>query len=127
MIEFTYDPSTPAGRTRLLAGDADPAGLNRSGGDRTRTDAEVAALLDQGGGDPRIAAAFLLEGKAAEYASAAVSIAQGDLRQDYRERGSRLLEAAAALRSSAGGFAGWNPPSQEAPFSVGEGGSMTGW
>jgi hypothetical protein len=127
MIEFSYDPSTAVGLVRLYAGDTDAGGLSRVGGERTRTDAEVTALLGQSDDDPQLAAARLLEGKAAEFASSAIEIVQGDLRQDYRERSSRLLEAAAALRSSVSAPVGWNPPSQDAPFTLGAGGTMTGW
>jgi hypothetical protein len=101
--------------------------LNRSGGDRTRTDEEIAALLAQSGNCVRLAAAQLLEIKAAQYASQAMEIAQGSLRQDFRMRSRRLMEAAAALRASADAPPLWNPPSQSAPFTAGDGGTMEGW
>ena len=43
-IAFTYEPSTAIGLVRLYSGDMEPDGLNRTGGDRTRTDSEIAAL-----------------------------------------------------------------------------------
>jgi hypothetical protein len=127
MIAFTYDLSTAVGQVRLFSGDNDPEGLNRSGGDRTRTDEEIAALLAQSGNCVRLAAAQLLEIKAAQYASQAMEIAQGSLRQDFRMRSRRLMEAAAALRASADAPPLWNPPSQSAPFTAGDGGTMEGW
>lgn len=127
MIAFTYDLSTSVGQTRLYAGDTDPGALNLAGGDRTRTDDEVAFLLSENGGSPQLAAAALLEWKAAEYASAATSVAQGGLRQDFRERSARLLEAAAALRNAALAPLTMNAPSQDPVFTVGDGGTMEGW
>ncbi len=115
MIAFTYDLATPVGRVRLYAGDTDPTGLDRPGGDRTRTDAEIAALLAANGDDPRLAAAALLEGKAAEFASAATHITQGGLGQDFRARTACLLEAAAALRASRGAVL-FNPAGDPGPF-----------
>jgi|DewCreStandDraft_4_1066084.scaffolds.fasta_scaffold307586_2 hypothetical protein len=126
-IAFTNEPGTPVGLVRLYAGDTDPEGLGRSGGDRTRTDSEIEALLAASGGDARLAAAALLEGKAAEYAAAAVVIAQGSLRQDFRQRGLRMLQTAQRLRSTAAWPLGFNPPKREPPFSAGPGGTMEGW
>lgn len=127
MIAFSYDLGTGIGQARLYAGDTDPAGLNASGGDRTRTDEEIAYFLRQAGGDVRLAAAAVLQGKAAEYATQAALVQQGTLRQDYRERSQRLLDAADALRAAAGMPLDWNPPAQPAPFSVGTGGTMADW
>lgn len=126
-IAFTYDLSTSVGQARLFAGDTDPAGLNRTGGDRTRTDDEVAAMLSMNGGDPRLAAAQLIEAKAAEFAVAATHIQQGTLRQDLRSRARQMLEAAAVLRANSGRPMDFNAPTQEAPFSRGPGGTMEGW
>lgn len=125
-IAFTYDLSTAVGQTRLYAGDTDPEGLNRTGGDRTRTDEEIAFLLAQNGGDARLAAAEVLESKAAEFASHAVSIRQGTLAHDYRQRAWQLRQSATVLRGAAGSAA-FNAPAREAPFSLGDGGTMTGW
>lgn len=108
MPAFTYDLSTPVGRTRLFAADTDPEGLTRTGGDRTRTDAEIEALLLESGGDPRLAAAALLEGKAAEFASQALFVQQGSLSQDLRQRSRQLRDAAATLRAIAG-LPVWSP------------------
>jgi hypothetical protein len=127
MAAFTYDLTTTVGQARLYAGDTDPTGLNRSGGDRTRTDEEVEVLLAANGEDPRRAAAALLEGKAAEYAAVAADISQGGLRQDYRMRSTRMLEAAAALRATAEGPFVFNAPARPDVFSLAEGGSMDGW
>ena len=124
-IAFTYDLSTAVGQARLYAGDTDPTGLNRTGGDRTRTDEEIGFLLTQNGNDSRLAAASILESKAAEFASVSTAVRQGGLSQDYRQRSIQLVEMAARLRAS--GFVGFNPPAQSAPFTSGDGGSMTGW
>ena len=125
-IAFTYDVSTAIGQARLYAGDTDPEGLNRTGGDRTRTDEEVQYLLNQHGNDPRFAAAALLDAKAAEYASQAISVKQGGLSQDFRQRSWQLRQSADALRARSGSVA-WNPPSQDPPFTAGEGGTMDVW
>lgn len=95
---FTYDVATNIGRVRLYAGDVDGSNLNATGGDRTRTDAEVLFLLQQNGSDVRAAAAELLEGRAAEYAASATRTDQGHLRVDLTVRSTKCLEAAAALR-----------------------------
>ena len=116
-IEFSYTPGTPVGGVRLLAGDIDPEGLNRTGGDRTRTDTEIEQLLGMSAGETRLAAAALLEGKAAEFASTATLVAQSTLRQDFRERSRRLLEAAAVLRNGAV-MPSWSPASY--PEDLGE-------
>ncbi len=102
MPDFTYDVSNLTGQVRLLSGDTDSTGLSRAGGDRTRTDTEIGALLTLEGRDVRLAAAQLLEGKAAEYASIASLTVQGGIRQDYRVRSTRLLEAAQLLRTQSG-------------------------
>ncbi|MEP6756651.1 MAG: hypothetical protein ABJA67_14190 [Chthonomonadales bacterium] len=99
---YSYDLSTLIGQVRLLAGETDQAALTMTGGDRTRTDTEIDALLTLQGRDVRLAAATLLEGKAAEFAQAATNITQGGVRQDFRVRSQRLLEAAALLRDAAG-------------------------
>lgn len=101
-IAFTYDVGTATGQVRLYAGDTDGAGLNRTGGDRTRTDAEIGFLLAQNSGNVRGAAAELLEAKAAEYAQAALKSDQGRLKQDATERGRQCAEAAARLRANVG-------------------------
>ena len=97
-IAFTFEIDTLVGQTRLYAGDADGEGLNRTGGDRSRTDSEIEFLLTQNAGDARAAGAELLETKAAEYAQTAVMLGQGSLRQNYLTRSSRCLDAAKALR-----------------------------
>ncbi len=99
-IAFTYDVATLTGQARFYAGDTDGTGLNRAGGDRTRTDAEVLFLLTQNGNDARLAAAELLEARAAEYAQEAGRTQQGNLRQDYTARSSKCLEAARSLRTN---------------------------
>ena len=99
-IAFTYDVTTPVGQARFYAGDTDSAGLNRTGGSRTRTDTEIEFLLAQNGGDARAAAAELLEARAAEYAQEATRTDQGQLSQDLTARGSQCLAAAQALRAS---------------------------
>jgi hypothetical protein len=96
-IAFTYDVGTAVGQVRLYAGDTDAAGLNRTGGDRTRTDGEIEFLLAQNGNNVRAAAAELLEGRAAEYAQQAMVTEQGTLRQDLRVRSRRCLDVANAL------------------------------
>lgn len=106
---YSYDLSTLIGQVRLLAGETDEAGLTRTGGDRTRTDSEINALLNLHSSDIRLAAAVLLEGKAAEFAQVATNITQGGLRQDFRVRSQRLLEAAALLRGSSGAPLVFNP------------------
>jgi hypothetical protein len=128
-IAFTYDVATPIGQARLYAGDTDGAGLNRTGGDRTRTDTEIELLLTQHGNDPRAAAAALLEGRAAEYAQAATRTEQGQLRQDLTERGRQCLLVAQALRELENG-----PMAQSAMRRVftmggsgGEAGTMDQW
>ena len=125
-IAFTYDLTTAVGQARLYGGDIDPNGLNRTGGDRTRTDEEVSYYLSRNGNDSRLAAAALLEGKAAEFASQAIYVGQGSLAQDFRQRGIQLREMADALRAGAA-IVSWNPPSQSAQFTVGDGGTMEGW
>ena len=129
MIAFTYDVTTTIGQVRLYAGDTDPDGLNRLGGDRTRTDSEIQSLLDQQDSDPRLAAAALLESRAAEFASLATDISQAGLRQDFRSRSLRLLEAAGALRAAMSQSAQplFSGPSRSAPFTAGDGGTMEGW
>ena len=116
-IAFTYDVSTLVGQVRLFAGDTDPEGLNRAGGDRTRTDEEIEFLLGQFGKDTRFAAAALLDLKAAEFATQAISVKQGGLAQDFRQRSWQLRQSADALRAQTGMVA-WNPPSRDAPFEV---------
>ncbi len=101
-IAFTYDVGTPIGQVRFYAGDTDGTGLNRAGGDRTRTDAEVQFLLEQSDGDVRVAAGELLEGRAAEYAQAATSVTQGSMHEDLTQRARWCLAAAAVLRASSG-------------------------
>ena len=98
-IAFTYDIGTPTGQVRFYAGDANGANLNLSGGDRTRTDAEIAFLLTQNSNDVRAAAAELLESKATEYAQAAAKNAQGNLKQDLTARSGQCLDAARTLRA----------------------------
>lgn len=127
MVEYSYDVAMPVGLVRLYAGDTDPDGLNRTGGDRTRTDREIAALLSGCDGDARLAAAALLEGRASEFAATAGTIVEGDLRQDFRLRSRRLLEAAQALRAGDVPMVRGNPASAPAPFSSGDGGTMDGW
>ena len=102
-IAFSYEIATATGQVRLYAGDTDGSRLNESGGDRTRTDAEIAFLLTQNGGDARAAAAELLEGKAAEYAQSASNTTQGHLKQDLTVRSTKCLEAAKALRRNVSG------------------------
>lgn len=101
-IAFTYDVETAVGQVRFYAGDADGTGLNRTGGDRTRTDAEVSFLLLQSSGDVRAAAGELLEGRAAEYAQTATSLTQGKMHEDLTQRTRWCLAAAAVLRASSG-------------------------
>ena len=126
MIAFTYDLTTAVGQARLYAGDMDPDGLNRTGGDRTRTDEEVSFLLSANGNDARLAAAALLESKAAEFASLASVIKQGSLSQDYRDRSRQMRESANQLRSITG-TAAFNAPANPSPFTTGPGGSMEDW
>lgn len=114
-IAFTYDVGTAVGQVRLYAGDTDPEGLNRTGGDRTRTDEEIQYFLSHNGSDARFAAAALLDSKAAEYASMAISVKQGGLAQDFRQRSWQLRQSADALRARAGRVT-WNPASLETPF-----------
>ena len=109
-IAFTYDVGTAVGQVRLYAGDTDPEGLNRTGGDRTRTDEEILYLLSQNGNDARFAAAALLDSKAAEYASMAISVRQGGLAQDFRQRSWQLRQSADSLRARVG-IVEWNPAS----------------
>jgi hypothetical protein len=129
MPAFTYDVSTNIGQVRLYSGDTDADGLNRTGGDRTRSDAEIQALLDDHDENPRLAAAALLESKAAEFASLATDVTQGGLRQDFRTRSMRLIEAAAALRAgmSSAAMPLFNDPVRPSPFTVGDGGTMDQW
>ena len=101
-IAFTYDPASKVGQVRLLTCDTAAEGLNKAGGDRTRTDAEVTQFLVQNGNDVRAAAASLLESRAAEYAQAATLIEEGHLRQDVRARCGQCLAAAQALRKTVG-------------------------
>jgi len=102
-IAFTYEITTPTGQVRFYAGDTNGANLNLSGGDRTRTDAEIAFLLTQNGNDVRAAAAELLESKATEYAQAAAVNTQGYLRQDLTARSGQCLNSAKALRANVSG------------------------
>src|ERR1043165_2327136 len=101
-IAFPYDLTTSIGQARLYAGDTDPDGLNRTGGDRTRTDDEIAFLLAQNGNDSRLAAAAILDSKAAEFASLASYVKQGSLAQDYRQRSWQMRQSANQLRTVAG-------------------------
>ena len=117
-VSFTYDVNSPIGKTRLYAGDIDGAGLNKVGGDRTRTDAEVGFLLSDNGNDPRRAAAALLETKANEYSQAAVKTEQGQLKQDFTQRGLQCLAAAKNLRGQSGTVSA--SKSSESPFSMEE-------
>ena len=102
-IAFTYDMTTAIGQARFYAGDTNGANLSLSGGDRTRTDDEIAFLLTQNGNDVRAAAAELLESKATEYAQAATSVTQGKMREDLTARSGKCLEAARALRANISG------------------------
>ncbi len=96
-IAFTYDVDSLVGQVRLYAGDTDANGLNRTGGDRTRTDSEILFLLKQNGNNVRASAAELMESRAAEYAQQAMVTEQGTLRQDLRVRSRRCLDVANAL------------------------------
>src|SRR5262249_44719640 len=129
MIAFTYDVGTLVGQVRLYAGDIDPTGLNRTGGDRTRTDTEILFLLAQNGNDARAAAAELLETKAAEYAQAAIRSEQGQLQQDFTQRSNKCLEMARALRAHVTTPLALDAP--EKPFTVrgadGTPGTMDVW
>src|SRR5581483_9849086 len=118
-IAFTYDMATPIGQVRFYAGDTDGTGLNRAGGDRTRTDAEIGFLLTQNGGDVRAAAAELLEARAAEYAQQAMRTDQGSLHQDLTARSSKCLEAAKALRANIVGPIKLALPDSATPFTSG--------
>lgn len=119
-VEFTCDPATPVGRVRLLAGDTDAASLAAAGGDRTRTDAEIEALLAGADGDVQLAAACLLESRAAEYAADAVTVTQGTVRQDFRERSRRLLEVAGTLRAVRAVTPAFSEPSCAQAFGGGQ-------
>ena len=128
-IAYSYDMSTLVGGVRFYAGDTDPTGLNRTGGDRTRTDSEILFLLVQNSNDIRAAGAELLEARAAEYTQDAAKTAQGQLRQDFTARSSKCLEAAKALRAGIS-----SPLAQSvstAPFSTtasdGTPGTMDAW
>ena len=124
-IAFTYDLGTAIGKTRFYAGDTDGTGLTKTGGDRTRTDAEVAFLLVQEGNDPRRAAAALLENKAADYAQAAVKTEQGQLRQDFTQRSTQCLTLAKTLRGQSGSLASSGTSGANEPlFSMDD---MEGW
>lgn len=101
-IAFTYNPTTPTGWVRMLAGDTNPEALNRTGGDRTRTDEEIGLLLQENDQNPRAAAAELLLIRAAEYAREAYLLEQGALRQDLRQRSEQCLKASQALQKRAG-------------------------
>lgn len=128
-IAFTYDIETTIGQTRLYAGDTDGEGLNRTGGDRTRTDAEIGFLLAQNDGDPRAAAAELLEARAAEYAQQAAKTSQGSVGQDYTQRSTKCLEAAKALRDGGDRRPIQSTPDSR-PFTIGtpeNPGSMDMW
>lgn len=126
-IAFTYDPNLPVGQVRLLSGDTDPSSLNKTGGDRTRTDEEIGALLSLNGGNPRLAAAQLLEGKAAEYGASAIYTSDATSSSDLRSRCRRMLDTAARLREMSDEEPKFSAPAQEAPFTRGSGGSMDGW
>ncbi|HZO90529.1 MAG TPA: hypothetical protein VFB38_19535 [Chthonomonadaceae bacterium] len=118
-IAFTYDISTPVGQVRFYAGDTDGTGLNRTGGDRTRTDAEIGFLLGQCNNDVRAAAVELLIARAAEYAQQAAHTEQGNLRQDYTARSSKCLEAAQALCAQILGPLKQAAPDSGMPFTSG--------
>ncbi len=128
-VAYSYDVNTLVGGVRFYSGDTDPTGLNKTGGDRTRTDSEILFLLVQNSNDIRAAGAELLEARAAEYSQDAAKSAQGQLRQDFTVRSSRCLEAAKALRAGVS-----SPLAQSAltaPFSNtaldGTPGSMDAW
>ncbi len=119
---FTSNLSTKVGQTRFYAADTDGTGLNKIGGDRTRTDAEIGFLLLQNGNDPRRAAAAILENKAVEYAQAALKTEQGQLKQDFTQRSGQCLTLARELRGQSGSCAA--SQTTGTPFSMDE---MSSW
>lgn len=90
-MSFTYDPSTDAGRVRLMIADTVDAG-------HTFEDNEIAAFLDINDGSVRFAAADALDSLAANYARLAKRIKVLDIDVDTKDAAKALREQAKALR-----------------------------
>lgn len=93
-MSATYDPATPAGRVRLLVNDVDPI-------TPTFDDEEIAAFLDLGDGDTRLAAATALETIAANEVLVQKRIRLLDKQTDGPAESKELRELAASLRAQA--------------------------
>lgn len=116
-----YDPSSDAGRVRLLINDI---------ACQVYADDEIDAFLDLEGGNVRLAAALALETTAANEALLSKVITTQDLRTDGAAVAKVLLDRAARLREQvASGVAGgdaalpvWSFPEPTSAFY-----GVTGW
>ena len=101
-MPFTYDPSTDAGKVRMLARDTVEASA-------LFQDAEITALLDLNDGDVRLAAADALDAVASNQVLLLKKVKLGDLGTDGPAVAAALRANAQTLReqanaqSSAGG------------------------
>ena len=86
----TYDPTTDAGRVRLLIADTDVT-------DVLFADEEIAAALDMGG-SAKLAAATLLGALASNHARLAIRIQRGGVSEDMTQVAKELRAQAAVLR-----------------------------
>lgn len=86
----TYDPTTDAGRVRLLIADTDVT-------DVLFADEEIAAALDMGG-SAKLAAATLLGALASNHARLAMRIQRGGVSEDMTQVAKELRAQAAVLR-----------------------------
>lgn len=92
-MSSTYEPSTAAGRVRLLIGDTGP--------EFHYTDEDVDAFLDMQGGDIYMAAANAATAWAATLAVDASDVMLGDYRQMDYHKARELREVAKNLRQQA--------------------------
>lgn len=91
---FTYDPTTNAGRVRLLIGDTSVDDADA----QLFSDAEIDAFLSLGGGRVRLAAAQALEAIAANQVMVLKVITSHDLSTDGASVARELRQQAASLR-----------------------------
>jgi len=93
-VVATYDPSTPAGMTRMLAGDTNT-------GKPIWSDQEIAAALNTSQSVPALAAALLLTGAASDSARMAIIASTMDQKTDLSKLPGELREQAQYLRGTA--------------------------
>jgi hypothetical protein len=94
-MPFTYDPTTDAGKVRLLARDTDSATV----ANQFFQDAEIDAFLALEGGDVKLAAADALDAIASSQTLLLKKVKLGDLGTDGPAVAAALREHAKTLRA----------------------------